>query len=89
MLENIMLKNTTASHLLPVASERYNIASLDLDFEFNKSSDPLAKSGNKRDVASRTKKVKNLNNFLNFRSVVCLLFTPVLFENILNFEASR
>ena len=42
-----MVKNTTASHLHQLLLKDVAVASSDLDFELNRSSDPLAKSGYK------------------------------------------
>ena len=42
-----MVKNTTVSHFHHLLLKDVTVASLDLDFELNRSSDPLAKSGYK------------------------------------------
>ena len=85
-----MVKNTTASHfqLLLLKLKRCYVASSDLDFELNRSSDPLAKSGYKFvDIlkASITKLKYSWNKQMNktsskLRNFTCSFFLLLFFE---------
>ena len=85
-----MVNNTTVSHFPPVASKRCYVTSSDLNFELNRSPDPLAKSGYKLfDIlkASITKLKYSWNKQMNKTSSKLKNFTCfflLLFFELLN-----
>ena len=83
-----MVKNTTESHFHQLLLKDINVASSDLDFELNRNSDPLAKSGYKFiDIlkASIPKLKHSWNKQMNkisskLTNFTCFVFLLLFFE---------